>query len=121
MAGSRLSFSVSRKPPADKIAAKAKPPVGGMAVGTGKRFDVVLYNTSKKQDETVDLVVSGMGKSAVVARVCRIDQSHSNPALTGREAGLEQVDEQKLTPANGTARIKVPLPKRSVVFVRCGG
>jgi len=117
MAGSRLSFSVSRKLPGDEVVAKAKAPIGGMAVGAGKRFDVVLYNTSKKQDETVDLVVSGLRKSAVAARVFLIDESHSNPALTGRDAGLEQVDKQTLLPKNGTARIKVWLPKRSVAFV----
>jgi hypothetical protein len=118
MEGNRLSFTGGKVvDPAENVnGGKAK--VGGMAVGQGKRVDIVLYNTSLKQDETIDLTISGLGKSAVKAQVFLIDVTHSNPALTGREEGLERVDQQTIRPRDGVARMKVSLPKRSVAFIR---
>jgi hypothetical protein len=118
MEGNRLSFSGGQALPGNEIVNKGKAVIGGMAVGRGRNLDVVLYNTSKKQDETVDLSISGIGKSAVKSRTFLIDETHSNPALTGRETGLEQMDEQTLDPQGGTVRIKVAVPKRSVSFVQ---
>ena len=118
MEGDSLSFTGGKViDPAENVnGGKAK--VGGMAVGKGKRVDIVLYNTSLKQDETIDLTISGLGNSSVKARVFLIDATHSNPARTGCEEGLEQVDEQTLHPRDGVARMKVSLPKRSVAFIR---
>ncbi len=118
MEGNRLSFAGAQKLPGGEVISKSPARIGGMAVGKGKTLDVVLYNTSLKLDETVDLTISGLGKSAVRAHVYRIDETHSNPARTGRENGLEQVDEQMLSPKNGVIRMNVTLPRRSVAFVR---
>jgi hypothetical protein len=118
MEGDRLSFSGEKVIAPDENVNKGEARIGGVAVGKGKRLDVVLYNTSLKQDETVDLTISGLGRSAVKARTFLIDATHSNPALTGRETGLEQVDERTLRSDNGTVRMQVSLPKRSVAFVR---
>lgn len=118
MEGDRLSFSGEKVIAPDENVNKGRAKIGGMAVGTGKRLDVVLYNTSKERDESIDLAISGLGWSAVKARTFLIDATHSNPALTGRETGLEQVDERTLRSDNGTVRMQVSLPKRSVAFVR---
>jgi len=116
--GNRLSFTGALELPGDEVINKSKARIGGMAVGKGKALDVVLYNTSLKQDETVDLTISGLGKSAVKTRVFRIDETHSNPARQGRDTGLEQLDEQTLSPEDGVVQMQVALPRRSVVFVR---
>lgn len=118
MEGDRLSFSGEKVIAPDENVNKGKARIGGMAVGKGKRLDVVLYNTSQERDETVDLAISGLGRSSVKARTFLIDATHSNPALTGRETGLEQVDERTLRPDNGTVHMNVSLPKRSVAFIR---
>jgi len=118
MEGNRLQF-IGRKviDLAENVnGGKAK--VGGMAVGKGNRMDIVLFNTSLLHDQSVDLSVSGLGSLPVKAQVFLIDETHSNPALTGREEGLEQVDEQTLHPEAGIAHIQVSLPKRSVAFIR---
>ena len=117
MNGNRLSFSGEQIIDPGENVHKGKAKIG-MAVGEGRHLGIVLYNTSLKQDEMVDLSISGLGKSPVKARVFLIDATHSNPALTGHETGLEQVDEQTLRPQDGTAHIQVSLPKRSVAFVR---
>lgn len=118
MEGNRLVFAGAGKLQGDEVSEKSPARIGGMAVGKGRRVDVVLYNTSRKMDETVALTISGVGKSAVKAQVYLIDETHSNPALTGRETGLERVDEQTLMPKDGTVQIRVALPRRSVAFVR---
>ncbi len=116
--GNRLRFSGEKIiDPAENVN-KGRARIGGMAVGKDDHLDVVLYNTSLKHDESVDLSISGLGKSAVKARTFLIDETHSNPARTGRETGLEQVDAQTLRPTDGTIHLKVALPKRSVAFIR---
>lgn len=118
MEGDRLQFSGTKLLSDTELFNSSKVRVSGMAVGKGKTVDVVLYNTSRKLDQTIDLSVSGLKGSSVKARTYLIDATHSNPARTGKELGLEQVDERTLRPKDGTARMNVVLPGRSVVFVR---
>ena len=118
MEGKRLSFSGAQDLSGNEIVNKGKAKIGGMAVGKRGHLDVVLYNTSLKRDETVDLIVSGLGTSCIKARTFLIDATHSNPARTSRENGLEQVDERTLRPQGGVVHLNVSLPRRSVVFVR---
>ena len=118
MEGERLKMSGACELPGDEVINKVKARIGGLAVGEDGHLDVVLFNTSRKLDESVEMSVSGLGRSSVKAKVFMVDKTHSNPARTGRENGLEQVDERTLRPDNGTVRLTVPLPARSVAFVR---
>lgn len=118
MEGNRLTFTGEQKLQGDDVSSKSPPRIGGMAVGNGQSVDIVLYNTSLKQHQVVDLSISGLKASSLKARTYLIDATHSNPARTGKETGLEQVDERTLRPRDGVAQMNVVLPGRSVVFVR---